>query len=512
MLTSTTAIGADDAPASRTHALANPNLALGLILALALAIRVWNLATHNYVVFPDETFQYLEEAHRLAFGSAVVPWEYLDGIRSWIVPGLLAAIMGAVAAIDPRPETYVPFIRLCCAILSLVVPYVGFRMAYRHYGLTAAATTGLLCAVWYELVYYSPVVFTETLTTDCALYAFWLADGAAGQDGSRRRAWFIGALLGLCTSLRYQYAPAVLAMIVGRLGFRRALLLPVGVAALLAVGIASGLLDWVTWGRPFQSIWLNYVRNAVQGISGGMGAEPWYYPFAYFFVAWAAATPILLGLAIMGATAAPALAAAAAVTLVTHASTPHKEVRFLYLAIAIAPILIGLGLSQLTRRWATYARLLLPLGLLIAAVEAVSVRAHATPPDAWHRARSIIEAFYFARDVPVFCGLGVRSLWVFSSGGYTYLHRNVPIYFEKAEAVRDSFIIPLDFKVELQGAVVPQFSQQRFSQQADHYNLLIGRPADALPGFSPLACFGAGSADDPQTCVFQRPGGCAPPP
>ena len=61
---------------------ATARAALAMVLLVALAVRLWSLATHTYVVWPDETFQYLEPAHRLLFGSGVITWEFLDGIRS----------------------------------------------------------------------------------------------------------------------------------------------------------------------------------------------------------------------------------------------------------------------------------------------------------------------------------------------------------------------------------------------------------------------------------------------
>ena len=53
------------------------------VLMLALALRLYAIATQTYVVYLDETFQYFEQAHRLAFGSGIKPWEFFDGIRSW---------------------------------------------------------------------------------------------------------------------------------------------------------------------------------------------------------------------------------------------------------------------------------------------------------------------------------------------------------------------------------------------------------------------------------------------
>ena len=55
---------------TKTHAGA---LALAGILSFALALRLFLLLTHTYIVHPDETFQYLEQAHRLAFGYGVSP-------------------------------------------------------------------------------------------------------------------------------------------------------------------------------------------------------------------------------------------------------------------------------------------------------------------------------------------------------------------------------------------------------------------------------------------------------
>ena len=62
------------------------SLAIAGVLTVALVVRVWAVLTQTYVIHPDETYQYFEQAHRLAFGSGVVPWEYLEGVRSWLLP------------------------------------------------------------------------------------------------------------------------------------------------------------------------------------------------------------------------------------------------------------------------------------------------------------------------------------------------------------------------------------------------------------------------------------------
>jgi hypothetical protein len=68
-----------------------PSLALAAILLLALAVRLAVAWTQVYVAYLDETFQYFEQAHRLAFGSGIKPWEFFDGARSWLLPGLISS-------------------------------------------------------------------------------------------------------------------------------------------------------------------------------------------------------------------------------------------------------------------------------------------------------------------------------------------------------------------------------------------------------------------------------------
>ena len=58
-------------------------LLAGGVLRVVLAI------LHHGVIWPDETYQMTEAAHRVVFGYGIVPWEFQQGLRSWIGPGFL---------------------------------------------------------------------------------------------------------------------------------------------------------------------------------------------------------------------------------------------------------------------------------------------------------------------------------------------------------------------------------------------------------------------------------------
>ncbi len=504
--------------------------ALATVLLVGVALRAGTVLTQTYVVFADETFQYLEQAHRLAFGAGVVPWEYHDGIRSWLLPGIVAGLMRVGAAFGDDPLNYLRLIRLACAALSLSVVYVAFCQGLRTGGsrvggarigggrtggLVSAILTSGFCAIWFDLIWFAPAVLTEVLAAHCALVGLFLADDR--DRGDHRRLVVAGLCLGLAVCLRYQYAPALAAASLWqhRLDWARwRWLVTGGLAVVLPLG---GVVDWVTWGAPFQSIWLNFVRNSVDGVSSAMGTEPLSFFPAYLTTAFRPA-PIFVFLAVFGATRAPALAIAALGVLLMHMAVPHKEVRFIYLALAILPVLIGLGAACVLQVVAERVRAgwvgWLAAPLLVLGGWA-SWNGATTQPlvERWDFNRGPVEAFLLAHRQPDLCGLGVRDMRVIDSGGYAYLHRDVPIFFSEfvPSVVLPGVRMSLRFSVERHGQEVPGVAGEGFTASSGLYNYLVGSETAEPPGFVRMSCFsGVSYQGRSTTCLYRRPGTCGP--
>jgi len=480
------------------------------ILALALGLRLWVVLTQTYIVHPDETFQYLEPAHRLVFGTGVIAWEYIDGIRNWLLPGVVAGTMGLVSIFSDNPWAYVVTLRLLCVLASLAVPYAGYRIARQAGGAGAGLIAGLLCALSPQAIYLAPVILTEPLATDAALMALAIGAGAGGRI---RPSIAAGLLAGLACALRYQFAPAiVLAALWQQARDRRALAVATSAATLVVV-LILGVLDAATWGAPFQSVWLNYLRNGPEGVSQAIGAEPWYF-YPWFVVgSWLDVLPLAAGALVPGVRRAPVLAVLAAVIVGSHMIPAHKEIRFVFPAVVALPILIGLGLDEIVRvlpqPWSG-----IPTRIAVAALFALaaadSARRYVMPPAAWHLDRSLLQATEAARTLPGVCGLGVRSIRLYRSGGYSYWNRDVPLIFEQwypAQLLRES-----DFRLRIDGVFhgrrVPQYAAEEMPGHTAAFNAMIGLPGDILPGYAVQSCFGAGTSDDRTICLFARPGGC----
>ena len=178
-----------------------PWVPMGAIMVLAVGLR-WLAFSLFDITHADELMQYVEQGHRLAFGYGLVPWEYRYGIRSLLVPELLAAPMIIARWLTDAP--FAPLIAgrtLFAGLCLLAVPaafWLGSLQSRLH-GLVAM----FVAALWFEAVLLGVQVLTESLATatGCAGTAALLA----ARD-NRRAAILGGFLLALTVLLRFQYA------------------------------------------------------------------------------------------------------------------------------------------------------------------------------------------------------------------------------------------------------------------------------------------------------------------
>ncbi|GAN81749.1 glycosyltransferase family protein [Acidocella aminolytica] len=325
-----------------------------LLLALAFRLPV-ALFDHNFIA-PDEIAQYLGQAHRLVYHHGPVPWEYQVGLRSWLIPGVLAGPMWVVKALGGSPAAGVALIKLLLCFLSLSIVWCAFQWGRIYHGIKGGLIAGGLAAIWPDLWIMAPHALEGVLSACSLVPAAYFATRAR-QTGESRHIMAAGFLLGLSFVLREQLAPAIAVIGLYLCGRNvKTWLMGVGIACLPVLLV--GGLDWLTWGQPFRSLWLNAYLNAVLGISSGaFGAQPpWFYVLR-FLADWLWSLAAIIALAWRGARVAPMLAVAAIAIIAEHNLIPHKEFRFLFPAIALIVPLIGIGLGgvmprlSMAKRW-----------------------------------------------------------------------------------------------------------------------------------------------------------------
>jgi phosphatidylinositol glycan class B len=218
-------------------------------------------------------------------------------------------------------------------------------------------------------------------------------------------------------------------------------------AAALAPLIASGLLDAATWGVPFHSLAQNVLAN-LSGHRAQLNSHaPWFAYFVPPLRVWWPWTLPLAGLIALGSRGQRLLVIAAAALLATHSVIPHKEYRYVYLALALAIMLAALGVCELSQRLsqlrrapagsaAVCASLLLALGLYASVTLGLHYDYSASslqggsgePPFMWTHFRGMLLSFEALSADTSVCGVGLENRDWSRSGGYTYLHRHVPLF------------------------------------------------------------------------------------
>lgn len=425
--------------------------ALSLVaLALGLGLRAHVVFTDDGINWPDEVYQSFEPAHRLVFGHGLVAWEFLEGARTWAVPGFVAVWLFLCKLVGAdSPAVYVPVVKLVFSVLGLAGAVGAARLA-RAFGARdlEAAAGGALWALCAVSLYFSHRAMSENLAA--ALVPWGLA--LAWDEASARRQRLLGgSLLGLATLARLQVgllcAVALLVLVARAVGARgkadrwgpsREVALALGAWALV-----YGLWDaaaWhdapgAKWGGLFHSA-VVYVRfNVLEGRSAGWGTSPW----SYYFVHLSRAMP---GVTLVGALAVLAAARrawpvvlAVAAFFALHVAVPHKELRFILPALPLAAALVGVALSQLPEQPAR-------LGLVLVALAALpstwshrgltmgQVGSYPERPDssAWDDFGPVNRLLLAASRRPDVCGLRVDAAHLAWTGGSTYLHVKAPLY------------------------------------------------------------------------------------
>ena len=152
---------------------------------------------------------------------------------------------------------------------------------------------GLFVATWFQVPYWATVTLSEIFAANlfclCVHFGFlFLRYNKLGHLAA------FGTLLGLVFSIRFQFSIFLFLTALLICSFdRRRWLLVAGCAS--GVIIVSGILDWITLGHPFQSIWLNALANSVVPISEmGMVHRSLYYLTDVELTYWSFSGAILL--------------------------------------------------------------------------------------------------------------------------------------------------------------------------------------------------------------------------
>jgi hypothetical protein len=459
------------------------------VFSAAFAARLLPVFVFPGINHPDEVFQTVEQAHRLVFGNGLVPWEFVFGTRSWVLPGMLAGLMRLTSRFCADPSCYMPIIGSLLAMLGAATALCAFFWGRRFFGIAGGVVAGIFAAIWIDAVYFGPRALSDCVAAHVLVIGLYASTPGPQEAPTWRRAVVAGALLSLAASLRVQLLPAI--ALIGlwemfttfhsqRLAF---------LGAGLAIGVLYGAVDGFTWSYPFESLWRNLAANLYYDVQAEYGIFAWYWYVPAVLEYWTGLAGAIAVLCLIGAMRLPQPFCAAALIAVTYSLFGHKELRFIYPAVLLAVIVSGIGLAQVVswisevlgqRGWTRRSAVILPSTTAVTIVVLTQLAlANGSEPyrRLWTRGRDMISASRYIAQLGAVCGIGVVDHDWAVTGGYAAFHHAVPLYWA-------TLIGPLD-------------------PDSVAFNTVIydrGKPLGA--GYVELACFG-------DSCVAQRQGTCS---
>jgi phosphatidylinositol glycan class B len=462
------------------------------VFVVAFAARLLPVFVFPGINHPDEVFQTVEQAHRLVFGSGLVPWEFVYGTRSWVLPGALAGLMMLASQFCDGPSCYMPIIGSVLAALGAASALCPFLWGTRFFGTAGGIVAGIFAAVWIDSVYFGPRALSDSVAAHILVIGLYATTPGQPEAATWRRAAVAGALLSLAALLRVQLLPAI--ALTGVWGmfttFRKQRL--AFIASSLSIGLLYGVIDALTWGYPFESLWRNVVANLYYGVQAEFGISPWYWYLPAVLECWTGLGAVMSALCLIGALRLPQPFVASGLILLTCSLIGHKELRFIYPAILLAVIVSGIGLAQLVlwisealrdRGWAGCRAIIAPSALALAAVVLAQLAlAKGSEPyhRLWTRGRDMILASRYIARLGAVCGIGVVDHDWDDTGGYAAFHHPVPLYWATP-------LGPLD------------------PDSLAFNTVVYDRRKPIGAGYVEEACFG-------DSCVAQRRGTCSPQP
>jgi GPI mannosyltransferase 3 len=386
------------------------NKPLYYLILTGLILRVIFALNSNHIFHPDEVFQSLEPAHRLAFGYGLIPWDFQYGLRSYLYPALLSLPLLILKLFHlDNPQIYIPTIKIILSLCSLILIPAGYYLSmFVTKNHKIAIFTAFCLTVWYELIYFSGRALTEIFAS------YLLALAVLLILKKPKLKLFLGYVVGVALITRIQYLLLLILLIPHRKKLYQSHLFGFALSI-----FTFGLVDVIAYHSLLAHLINNIQISFFSGLSTEFGIEPWYYYFKTFFVS-------SMGLGLLAFLKPNPKVKIIWISLIglflLHSFIPHKEYRFVFILIPIWLILFSLMFSKNLR----FGYLLVSLVSMLGFLNLLPGQFFIYSQPLWLKDPLLEYEINLPKDQKKSVYIPDRD-WVFS-GSYYYLHQNIPIY------------------------------------------------------------------------------------
>ncbi|MFM1932038.1 MAG: hypothetical protein RL226_1341 [Bacteroidota bacterium] len=288
------------------------------------------------------------------------------------------------------PKRMMLVVRFFHALYSLLIPYLGFKIAERLSNTKTAFTVGMLLALFAFMPNFSVRNLVEVVCVPPLLWATYLL---LSPNRTWKHAALAGIGIGIATGIRYQcglYGIGIGLVLLGQRAWRDTVL--TGVSSLFFFFI-SQVPDLVLWGKPFVQLQAYISYNSTH--AGDYPEGPWYqYIFTILgFLLPPLSIALVFG-SILAAGKKPLLVLPSLLFLVFHSIYPNKQERFIIpvlIFFIIAGIVYWSAYQEKSTWWARRQKLLRGLWISFWVLNTAALAVISTS----YTKKSRVEAMYY---------------------------------------------------------------------------------------------------------------------
>lgn len=314
-----------------------------LLLGIGLVLRMISVLFSAGFYAHDDHYLVIQVAQDWLEGydsaNWFVPFEEATSGRALLYPGFHFALFSGLEGIGiESPTTKMFIVRLIHALYSLLIIYYGYKITLLLSNKKTAFYVGLILATLWLLPFIGVRNLVEIVVAPPLMAAAYLI--IKPDRGSVLRFLWVGVLLGISFSLRYQVALVGIGFIIGMIidkQWRNVLITSIG--GIIWVGIFHGYGDYIATGVPFGKVIYYLTDNLVHATS--YFKQPW-YDFILLMLAFL--IPPISILFIFGTAISyrinKVIFLGVALFFFLHSLFPNKQERFIF---SVLPFFVILG-------------------------------------------------------------------------------------------------------------------------------------------------------------------------
>lgn len=403
-----------------------------LLIFFGLFLRIYLALSGDFILEKDEVMQYLEQGHRIAYGYGLIPWEYRVGIRPLIIPYFVAIWLELFSFFGlNQPTEYIPGIKIIFCLFSMSIPLGMYMFCKQNYSKKTGYIALFLGCSWYELIMTAHKPLSEVFSTELMFFGIYFFN-------LKNIKYFHAATLLSClaVAVRPHLAPVITTLLIYYYYNKPKEVIINGLAVIAISLLMIGIFEYLTLGAPWLSYYLYFYYNIVMDIASHFGRVPMiYYLWSILFTS-VGLFYISFFYALKKDTINKNILPLFSIIIILglHLSISHKEYRFIYSIIPFWLIIFSSYISALTSNNNEYQRTLIIFTIISGlGLNRFLPKQQLVLPLINHNGNSYfkksdsLNAYLFLSTINDKGGIiDYTNSWL-QSGGYYYLHRNVPL-------------------------------------------------------------------------------------